>query len=158
MQLNFGTWLFISCCSLIHLSWAEKYWTRFLVKNVSYLGQQHSPGLSGLLGRDGGASVLINNRVVWLFDDTEIGSDSGGVLVSNTAAYSYDPSKNLFELQSFGFRPANGQDSSSLDQKVILSKSLSANGGWIPFETREIAFNQQSPGSKRIAICKSFAR
>jgi hypothetical protein len=68
-------------------------------KNVFYLGQQISPQLPGL-SRDSRASVLLNGRLVWLFDDTEVTSkdDELPILMSNAAAYSHAPKGNIILL------------------------------------------------------------
>ena len=87
------------------------------VKNVTLLGPQVNPGLPGL-SRDGGASVLLDGKVIWLFDDTQVLSGTGQLelFLSNTASYSYDPNKNITVLQDFGTPVA---------QKYMLSEQKS---------------------------------
>jgi hypothetical protein len=132
----FGKSLFAYFCLHLNFSLALQSLSKIHVKNISYLGPQISPRLSGL-SRDGGASVLLNDHVIWLFDDTELISKDDELLlfVSNTAAYSHAPEGN----QSA--------------RAITVDKSLSA-GGWIPFAEDELAFNRQDPGRERVAICE----
>ena len=150
---------------LVHLYWqfilslAGRSESRIDIKNVTYLGPQISPQLPGVgpssLSRDGGASVLVNGNVVWLFDDTQVTSDAEELLlfVSNTAAYSHNPDGNLTLLKDFGISTAAGQSGAPGGQSLNIDKALSA-GGWIPFTKDELLFNRQDPGKERVAICK----
>jgi hypothetical protein len=150
----FGKSLFAYFCLHLNFSLALQSLSKIHVKNISYLGPQISPRLSGL-SRDGGASVLLNDHVIWLFDDTELISKDDELLlfVSNTAAYSHAPEGNLTLLQNFGIYEQGEQSSSQSARAITVDKSLSA-GGWIPFAEDELAFNRQDPGRERVAICE----
>lgn len=51
----------------------------------------------------GVAGVLLNDRMIWLFDGTQIISKDNELItfVSNTAAYSHTPKANVTLLQNF---------------------------------------------------------
>jgi hypothetical protein len=121
------------------------------------LGPQINPRLSGL-SRDGGASVLLNGHVVWLFDDAQVTSKDDELLifVTNTAAYSHAPNANLPFLQNFGISASGKEGSCQSEHTIVVDKSLSG-GGWIPFAEDESAFNRQGPGKDRMAICRWLA-
>ena len=152
--MSLGKALFFYLCLHLALSSANRPESRIHVKNITYLGPQINPELPGL-SRDGGASVLLNDHVVWLFDDTQITSNTSELLffVSNTAAYSHAPDRNLALLQDFGI-PVPARLSGTGDvQTLTVDESLSA-GGWIPFTKDELSFNGQDPGKARVAICR----
>lgn len=157
MWVTSGKLLSISCGLLFNLSLAQQSPFKIQVKNISYLGPQISPQLSGL-SRDGGASVLLNDHVIWLFDDTQIISKDGELItfMSNTAAYSHAPKTNLTLLQNFGIATLGKQRPNQSGDSVTLDESFS-NGGWIPFTEDELAINRQNPGRERVAICKFLA-
>ena len=124
------------------------------VQNVTLLGPQVILGLPGL-SRDGGASVLLDGKIIWLFDDTQILSETGQLelFVSNTASYSDQPNDNITLLQNFGI-PAE-QSSTQQQQKTVQNQATVENGGWVPFIHSEAALNEVDPGKERIAICES---
>lgn len=138
----------------LHTSLAQQSPPKIHIKDVSDLGPQVNPHLSQL-SRDGGASVLLNDHVVWLFDDTQVSSDEDELLVfaSNTAAYSHAPKANLTLLQNFGIHASAVQSLGQGGHDTATDQRLSG-GGWIPFTADESAFNQQAPGKERVAICK----
>jgi hypothetical protein len=153
MWATSGKTLFVYLFLHLNCSLAQQSQSKIHVKNVSYLGPQINPRLSGL-SRDGGASVLLNGHVVWLFDDTEVTSNNDELLifVSNTAAYSHAPNANLTLLQNFGISASVKEGSGQSEHAMATDKSLSG-GGWIPFAEEESAFNRQDPGKDRVAIC-----
>jgi hypothetical protein len=123
------------------------------IQNVTIIGKQQSPQNAGI-SRDGGVSVLLNERVLWLFDDTTITSASGELIdfVSNSAAFGLDPS-NVTILQDIGLETADGNGQGG-SQNVLLGNTASQEGGWIPLQLSESAFNQKQTDGDRIAICK----
>ena len=140
------------------LSFAGGSEFRIDIKKITYLGPQTSPQFPGVgslsLSRDGGASVLLNGKVVWLFDDTQVTSNAEELLllfVSNTAAYSHAPNGNLTLLKDFGISTAARQSGAPGGQNLTIDKALSA-GGCIPFTKDELLFNRQDPGKERVAI------
>jgi hypothetical protein len=154
MLATSGKSLVVYLCLYLNFSLAQQSQSKIHIKNISYLGPQLSPRLSGL-SRDGGASVLLNGHVVWLFDDTEVTSNDEELLifVSNTAAYSHAPKSNLTLLDNFGISASGKQSPSQSEHALAADKSLSG-GGWIPFAEDELAFNRQDPGNERFAICR----
>ncbi|TKA74336.1 hypothetical protein B0A49_02931 [Cryomyces minteri] len=120
-------------------------YTPVVVKNTTLLGPQISSDLN--VYRDGGHSVLINDKIVWLYDDTTCSSDSGQMLsfVSNTAAYSRNPNHNISTLTDFGIQ-TTGRGNAILDSYSV------ADGGWVPFTQDEKDFNDRSNGKERVAI------
>ena len=154
MWQSFGKCLFVYRGLHLILSLVVQAESRIQVKTITYLGPQISPQLTGL-SRDGGVSVLLNDHVVWLYDDTQLTSSTDELLlfVSNTAAYSHAPQANLTFLQNFGISEAGGQGGTSGEQTLSIDITLSG-GGWIPFTKDELTFNRQDPGKERIAICR----
>ena len=129
-------------------------WTTILVKNVTMLGPQQSPGVTNV-SRDGGYTALINGNIVWLFDDTECFDREGDQLsfISNTAAYSAQPDKNVSTLTDFGVMDV-GKDKNGKSKLAILADTTVGTGGWIPFQPDELEFNRQKNGQERVAICR----
>ena len=138
----------------IFISVFASKWTPVVVKVVKELGPQHNPDVTGM-SRDGGASVLLSGKIVWIFDDTECWSDTGKQLsfVSNTASYSKDPNGNISTVQDFGIVNV-GKDASGKSQYAILADQTVGTGGWIPFSSDELDFNKENTGVERVAICK----
>lgn len=130
-------------------------WTPIVVKEVTKLGPQLSPGVTNV-SRDGGYSALIDGKIVWLFDDTECFDREGNQLsfVSNTAAYSTGPNSNdISTLTDFGVVDL-GKDKNGEPKKAILADTTVGTGGWIPFQPDELQFNEGRKGKERVAICK----
>ena len=130
-------------------------WTPIVVKKVTELGPQLSPGVTNV-SRDGGYSSLINGRVVWAYDDTECFDDDGKQLsfISNTASYSDRPDKDISKVVDFGVVEV-GKDKNGKPKKAILADETVGTGGWIPFQADELDFNDKNKGKERVAICKS---
>lgn len=128
-------------------------WTPIVVKDVTELGAQLSPGVTDV-SRDGGYTALINSNIVWLYDDTECFDREGKQLsfVSNTAAYSKSPYKNVSTVTDFGVVNV-GKDKNGKAKLAILADTTVGTGGWIPFQDDELAFNTQKKGQERVAIC-----
>lgn len=143
------------CVCVVLLACAEA-WTPIVVKNVTQLGPQISPDVTRV-SRDGGYSVLLDNRIIWLFDDTECLDLSGKQLsfVSNTAAYAKDPNKNLCMLQDFGVEAVGREKKSGETDYAILADKTVGTGGWIDFSDDELYFNKERKGQERVAICKA---
>ncbi|KAI9723422.1 MAG: hypothetical protein M1812_001306 [Candelaria pacifica] len=127
--------------------------TPVIVKNVTQLGPQVSPGITDL-SRDGGYSVLINGHITWLYDDTECLSQDGSQLsfVSNTAAYASNTG-NISMVEDFGIVMV-GEDKYGRQQNAILGDKSVGDGGWVPFNNDELTFNTKRKGTERVAICK----
>lgn len=123
------------------------------VKDVTNLGMQQTSYVTNV-SRDGGYSVLINGNIVWLYDDTECMDFDGNLLsfISNSAAYAYQPKKNLLAMADFGVVMV-GKDRLGRKKNAILPDSAIGTGGWIPLERGELEFNKKLNGKERIAIC-----
>lgn len=91
---NFWNYIFFHLCLCVQLSWAQHTYAGIIVKNISYLDSQIDPGLEGL-SRDGGASVVLNERIGWLSDDSGVHSE--------TAAYSEDTCNGLTILKNSAY-------------------------------------------------------
>ena len=144
---------YVVTCSLTLLPFTLA-WTPIVVKNVTSLGPQLSPGVTDI-SRDGGYSVLINDNIVWLYDDTECHDLQGNQLsfVSNTAAYQRD-TDNITTVTDFGI--ANlGKNQDGSPKTAVLADSSVGTGGWIPFVPDELDFNKQMIGKERVAICEN---
>ncbi len=128
-------------------------WTPILVKNIITLGPQNTPDVTNV-SRDGGYSVLLNGNVVWLYDDTESMDLEGNQLsfVSNSAAYAEPLNQDLSTVTDFGTVKV-GDDGSGREIYAILTDDIAGNGGWIPFVTYELEFNEEMTGRERVAIC-----
>jgi len=128
-------------------------WTQIGVKDITLIGPQLTPDVTNV-SRDGGYSVLINDNIVWLYDDTECMGYAGDQLsfVSNTAALSY-PNQNISTVDDFGVVEV-GQDRYGRKETAILANDTVGTGGWIPFMTDELQFNDAHKGNERVAICK----
>ena len=148
------------CVVALHLlltSLAHAY-TPIVVKDITPLGSQLTPDVSDV-SRDGGYSALINGNSVWLYDDTEC-MDAGGLqlsFVSNTAAYATQPTKNVTTVTDFGVVNV-GQDKNGKPKNAILADTTVGTGGWVPFQSDELDFNQQMSGKQRVAICELLGR
>ncbi|KAF1982719.1 hypothetical protein K402DRAFT_424293 [Aulographum hederae CBS 113979] len=106
------------------------------VSHVKALGVQQSQQIPNIY-RDGGYSVLLNGKVIWLYDDTQINVEEGDGIISffsNSAAFSADPNRDILAVDDADSAHAN------------------ATGGWIPFTESELAFNREYDGSVRVAI------
>ena len=128
-------------------------WTQINVKNIILLGPQLTPDVTNV-SRDGGYSALIDGQIVWLYDDTECLGYAGNQLsfVSNTAAYSY-PNQNISIIQDFGVVMV-GEDAYGRKEYAILANDTVGTGGWIPFLSDELQFNDNNKGQERVAICE----
>jgi hypothetical protein len=120
------------------------------IKTVTIIGPQTNsqPATS----RDGGVSVILNEKVLWLFDDTTI-TDASGILVSfspNTAAIAWD-SGNVTGLQYIVHWETEGKAS----QVVLQDDIRSQTGGWIALTPSEVTFNEKKESGSRLAICES---
>lgn len=129
-------------------------WTQIGVKNITLIGPQLTPDVTNV-SRDGGYSVLINDNIVWLYDDTECMGYAGNQLsfVSNTAALSY-PNQNISTVDDFGVVEV-GADRYGRKESAILANDTVGTGGWIPFMPDELQFNDNNKGRERVAICMS---
>ncbi|KAL8656465.1 MAG: hypothetical protein Q9210_000258 [Variospora velana] len=128
-------------------------WTPVVVKKVTELGPQITPDVTQV-SRDGGYSVLLDGRIVWLYDDTEC-FDLGKKqlsFVSNTAAYAKDPNKNVSILQDFGVEAVGKEKKSGITDYAILADKTVGTGGWIAFSDDELYFNKERKGRERVAI------
>ena len=132
-------------------------WTPIVVKNVTLLGSQTSPSLTNV-SRDGGYSVLLSQRIVWLYDDTECISADGKQLsfVSNTAAYAANLTPNRSTITDFGVVMV-GHNQEGFTENALLGNDAVGGGGWIPFDRDELEFNERNKGRQRIAICTLHA-
>lgn len=128
-------------------------WTPIIIKNVTLLGPQISTDLTNV-SRDGGHSVLLDNHIIWLYDDTECMSVEGKLLsfVSNTAAFATNLGVNISNVMDFGVEVVS-KDKDGHNETAILSNQAIGGGGWIPFGEEESAFNDKDKGKRRIAIC-----
>ena len=136
------------------LSFASATYTPIVIKNVTALGPQITVD-SINVSRDGGHSTLVDGTIVWLFDDTECMDDTGSQLsfVSNTAARSSEPSKNVTAVSDFGVQSL-GKNANGSPKQAILADTTVGTGGWVNFQPDELEFNQQMNGKERVAICK----
>ena len=139
--------------SALSVALVESY-NPIVVKNVTELGPQLSPGVTNV-SRDGGYSSLIGGRIVWTYDDTECFDHEGNQLsfISNTASYSDQPDKNISNVADFGVIEV-GKEESGESKKAILADTTVGTGGWIPFQADELDFNDKNQGKERVAICK----
>ena len=151
---NWWTIVLLALCAIIPSATA---WTLIVVKNVTELGPQLSPEVTNV-SRDGGYTALINGKIVWLYDDTECFDREGSQLsfVSNTAAYSALPNKNVSIVTDFGVLDV-GKDKDGKPNRAILADTTVGTGGWIPFQPDELDFNRQRDGQERVAICESVS-
>ncbi len=145
------------CLIVLCIAFSSHAWTPVVVKNVTLLGPQLSPDVT-VVSRDGGYSVLIDGKIVWLYDDTECKDLQGNQLsfISNTATYQLDP-KNVSTVTDFGVVDL-GKTSGGSSKSAILAGTTVGTGGWIPFQSDELDFNRQMVGKERVAICKHSAR
>ena len=129
-------------------------WSPIVVKNITELGRQSTPDITAV-SRDGGYSTLINGNIVWLYDDTECMDLEGRQhsFVSNTAAYAYQRDRNITTVSDFGV-VETGEDRQGRKVHAILADSAVGSGGWIPFQSDELEFNEKKKGKERVAICE----
>ena len=127
-------------------------WTQISVKSTTFLGPQLTPDVTNV-SRDGGYSALINDNIVWLYDDTECMGYAGNQLsfVSNTAAVA-SPNQNISTVEDFGVVMV-GNDNHGRKEYAILANDTVGTGGWIPFQPDELQFNNKMKGRERVAIC-----
>lgn len=142
--------------TLLTASSHAQTWSPIVVKNVTALGPQLTPGVTNV-SRDGGYSALINGNIVWLYDDTECTDSQGKQLsfISNTATYQSDP-QNVSAVTDFGVVDV-GKTSDGNMKTAILAGTTVGTGGWVPFQQDELDFNQKMVGKERVAICKPVA-
>lgn len=133
-------------------------WTPIVVKNIKLLGTQVSLNLTDV-SRDGGHSVLLSNRIVWIYDDTECTSLDGTLLsfLSNTAAYASNLESTALTVEDDGVVTV-GKNKKGKIENAILDDEAVKSGGWIPFTKEEADFNNINKGKERIAICTSCGR
>ncbi|KAI9803291.1 MAG: hypothetical protein M1825_002082 [Sarcosagium campestre] len=126
-------------------------WTPVVVKEVKVIGTQVTPNLTQV-SRDGGTSVLLNDKITWLYDDTECRSQTGKQLsfISNTAAYSTDLENNVTTVKDGGLVLVSNEKGKK--EYAILADKTVGNGGWIPFGKEEVDYNGKNQGKQRIAI------
>ena len=120
------------------------------IKNVTIIGAQTNPGLA--VSRDGGVSVLVNEKVLWLFDDTTV-TNSSGTLVSfssNSAAIAANSSEAtaLQDISHPSTDTSGTQVASQNDADLRTSD-------WIFLSPSELVFNQNQTSGLRLAICES---
>ncbi|KAL8682302.1 MAG: hypothetical protein Q9186_001671 [Xanthomendoza sp. 1 TL-2023] len=142
--------LFIVCAPWIGYTCA---WTPIVVKNVTQLGPQITPDVTHV-SRDGGYSVLLNDQIIWLYDDTECLDREGKQLsfVSNTAAYAKEPNTNVSMLRDFGAEAVGKDQKTGMKNYAILADTTVATGGWVTFSPDELDFNLRRQGTERVAI------
>lgn len=128
--------------------------TPIVVRNVTILGPQLTPDVTNV-SRDGGYSALINDKIIWLYDDTECMDTQGNQLsfISNTAAYANQPGSSLSTATDFGV-VSLGTNPDGSPKTAILAHTTVGTGGWIPFQPDELQYNEQMKGKERVAICK----
>ena len=130
------------------------------VDEVVYIGKQLSPDVTSV-SRDGGWSVLIGGKVIWIFDDTEcfdseLSERRQVSFVSNTASAT-DPQADVQIVHDFGVvKIGNNRDGNEV--RAILDDCAVRTGGWIPFELDEVQFNLEHQGKERLAICEVIQR
>jgi hypothetical protein len=134
----------------------ERAWSPVVVDDVVPLGAQVSPELTNV-SRDGGHSVLLNRRIVWLYADTECIGDDGARLsfASNTAAYAAQPRADIAAVRDFGL-VAVGRNAFGDAENAVLAPDAVDGGGWVPFGADERRYNELNQGKRRIAICTCF--
>lgn len=150
----------ISILACLYISFSIVYgqaWTPVLVKGVTSLGPQYSPDVTNV-SRDGGYSVLINARILWLYDDTECMDLEGNQLsfVSNSAAYADRPNENISSVADFNTARV-GEDSSGRERHAIVPDTDVGTEGWIQFGADELDFNAEMTRKERVAICGFIA-
>lgn len=147
------SWMLSSLMYITITPAQAEQWTRLSIRNITLIGPQLAPDVTNV-SRDGGYSVLINDNVVWLYDDTECMGYAGNQLsfVSNTAALSY-PNQNISVVDDFGVVEV-GEDRYGRKESAILANDTVGTGGWIPFMPDELQFNDNNKGQERVAICK----
>lgn len=135
------------------LPYTAASWSPIVVKNITTIGPQLTPDVTNV-SRDGGYSALINDHIVYLYDDTECMDFQGTQIsfVSNTAAYASDPNINVATVTDFGVVNL-GTDTTEAAKNAILADTSVETGGWIPFQTDELEFNERKKGRERVAIC-----
>lgn len=128
-------------------------WTPVLVKEVISLGPQYSPDVTNV-SRDGGYSVLINARILWLYDDTECMDLEGNQLsfVSNSAAYADRPNENISSVADFHTARV-GEDAFGGERYAIVADTDVGTEGWIRYGADELDFNAEMTRKERVAIC-----
>lgn len=143
----------VSAAALVWITSIKSAASLVSVKNTTALGSQLSPDVLSV-SRDGGSSALINNNIVFFYDDTECFDHEGTQLsfVSNTAAYASQPNSNVRAVKDFGVVNL-GKDKDGSTKNAILADSTVETGGWIHFEPDELNFNKQKKGVERVAIC-----
>ena len=158
METRFNTSLTLTLFLLCSLSFGSaQSFTPVSVKDVTILGMQQTSYVTNV-SRDGGYSVLINGNIVWLYDDTQCMDFDGNLpsFMSNSAAYAYQPNKNLLAMADFGVVMV-GKDRFGRKKSTILADSTIGTGGWIPLERGELDFNKQLNGKERVAI-RTFSK
>ncbi|KAL8948557.1 MAG: hypothetical protein Q9222_005266 [Ikaeria aurantiellina] len=140
----------VTCALMIQVSSA---WSPIVVKDVTELGPQITPKVTDV-SRDGGYSVTLNDKIIWLYDDTECLDHGGKQLsfVSNTAAFAREPDGNVSMLQDFGIEAAGKDSKTGKTAYAILADTSVATGGWIPFSPDELDYNQRKKNVQRVAI------
>ena len=146
-----------NCICLVHLVVYIAFLIRYaqvagmiIVKNVTIIGAQTNPGLA--VSRDGGVSVLLNEKVLWLFDDTTV-TNSSGTLVSfssNSAAIAANSSEAtaLQDISHPSTDTSGTQVASQNDADLRTSD-------WIFLSPSVLVFNQNQTSGLRLAICES---
>ncbi|KAI9832687.1 MAG: hypothetical protein M1819_004273 [Sarea resinae] len=132
-------------------------WTPVVVKTTEIIGHQRTPDITNV-SRDGGFSFLIEDKVVWVYDDTQCMSEQGRILsfVSNSAAYASNVEDTISEVRDFHIeevRGAQGREGRAIEQ----GDAVNGGGGWIPFNQDEIDFNNDHRNRERIAIWPATA-
>lgn len=147
-----------NCICLVHIVVYIAFLIRYaqvagmiIVKNVTIIGAQTDTGLS--ISRDGGVSVLLNEKVLWLFDDTTTTNPSGTLISfsSNSAAIAsnFNEVTDLANISHSSAGAASIQDASQIDAKDQTSD-------WIRLSPSELALNQNQSLGRRLAICESI--
>ena len=120
------------------------------IKNVTIIGAQKNPGLA--VSRDGGVSVLLNKKGLWLFDDTTVTYLSGTLVSfsSNSAAIASNSSEAT-ALQDISHPSTDTGGTQFASQNHADAQT----SDWILLSPSEVAFNQNHTLGLRLAICES---
>ncbi|KAI9789947.1 MAG: hypothetical protein M1833_002141, partial [Piccolia ochrophora] len=126
-------------------------WSPVVVRDVKVIGIQKTPNITKV-SRDGGVSVLLNGKIIWLYADTECLSRTGKQLsfVSNTGAYAAELDASVTTVQDGGLVLA-GHEKGQKEYAILADKTV-GDGGWVPFGKEEIDYNSRNQGKHRIAI------
>ena len=91
-----------------------------IVENVTVIGSQGDSQLT--VSRDGGVSVCLSGKILWIFDDTTITNTSGNLVcfLSNSAALSSN-ANNVTALQDISSPAADEGETQAVLQNDAAS-------------------------------------